>query len=367
MKRFVFTLAAAALTACGSAENLTLAQQDSAAANAANTFSALADSVSHSDTVLANAYAALGESIRYGGRLSPITILLDGTPTEFLGTAQLTDFSAEVCVTASPCTLTARTFIAFRVSDPKQIVTLVSSADSDPIRAYLYPTFAPFQGPSASLLYIDAKGGRFFGSSGTQKASATTSSTACANSQVVIAIYPAPPKCTYADFTLAFDAKAEPSSFLTPNNTATGSHTLSMTSQHVLGVHLEVPWPARGPAPIPISPSAPMPATLSVRIDSVVNLTFTVTNPTSLPLTISFSSGQQFDFMIIDPSTGKSLWTWSADKLFIGAFTSQTIAPHGTLTYNAAWKPTKSGALVAQAVLTSVSHNAAAKVGLTVP
>src|SRR5206468_2843638 len=125
-------------------------------------------------------------------------------------------------------------------ANPKQIVQLSSGADSDPIRAYIYPTFAPFTGPSASLIYMDGRGGTFFGTSGAQKTSVGVSSTPCSavNDHVVIAIYPAPPTCTQADFTVSFDAKAEASSFLATSNNATGSHTLSMSSQPVLGSSL---------------------------------------------------------------------------------------------------------------------------------
>lgn len=114
-------------------------------------------------------------------------------------------------------------------------------------------------------------------------------------------------------------------------------------------------------------PSASLPATLITELDSVVTLTLTVSNPTAASATITFSSGQHFDFTITDAATGTTLWVWSADKLFMQSLSSETIAPHGTLVYTAQWKPTTSGPLVATGTLVSLSHRAAAKAALSVP
>jgi hypothetical protein len=114
-------------------------------------------------------------------------------------------------------------------------------------------------------------------------------------------------------------------------------------------------------------PSASLPATLTAKVDSLVTLTLTVSNPTSSPVDIDFSSGQHFDFTISDPSTSATLWAWSADKLFTQALSSETIPANEKLEFTAEWKPTQSGDFVATGSLVSLSHRAAAKLAVSVP
>jgi hypothetical protein len=369
MKKLAFIALLATLTACASGDKITAPAGADAAASAVSTFSQLADSVSRSggDTALSGAYAALAEAIRQGGRVSRISITLDGAPTEFIATAQLGEFtSADAALRVT----TLRSMIAFRASDPRQVVQLSSSADSDPIRAYLYPVLVPFNGPSASLIYMDGKGGIFFGTSGTQKFAVTTSETPCTatGDRIVIAIYPAPPKCTQADFSVSFNGTTEPSSFLTSRNTATGSHTLSMSAQGILGARFQVTAPSIPVAPpIGISPSGVLPATVSARIDSLVTLTFSVSNPTSAAVDVLFNSGQRFDFTITDASNGAVVWRWSDGLGFTGALGSVTIPAGGSVTYSASWRPTRRGTLVATGMLASTSHKAITRTIVTLP
>ncbi|MEO5818278.1 MAG: BsuPI-related putative proteinase inhibitor [Gemmatimonadaceae bacterium] len=115
-----------------------------------------------------------------------------------------------------------------------------------------------------------------------------------------------------------------------------------------------------------MTPSAPLPATLTTTVDSVVTLTLTVNNPTSSPVTIDFSSGQHFDFTVCDAPAGAILWVWSADRLFMQALSSETIPANGKLEFTGQWKPTKSGSFVATGSLVSLSHRAIAKASLSV-
>jgi len=125
-----------------------------------------------------------------------------------------------------------------------------------------------------------------------------------------------------------------------------------------------------GPPPLPpivVPPSASLPATLTTQVDSLVTLTLTVSNPTSAPVKVEFSSGQRFDFSIYDAASGAALWVWSADKLFAQMMSSEIIPANGKLVYSAQWKPTKSGSYVATGSLVSLSHRAATKVAVSVP
>lgn len=372
----IIAVALAALVLDGCASDTAVAPRQDDAARAVTLFAQLADSVvrAHGDSAISTAYSSLAEAVRQGGRVSPIVITVDGVPTKFLATALQTEVSNLPCPGTPSCPVIARVFtlrslVAWQQDDPRRIVQLSSKNDADPIRAYLFPVLVPFPGPSASLTFFDGRGGTFFGTSGTQKFAITKSEASCSptSGEVVIAIYPAPPRCTKADFTVAFDAKAEPSTFLASHNTATGSHTFAMSAQAVLGARLELAagYPPRPPIDLP--PTVALPASLTVTTDSLVNLTLTITNPGAAPVQVVHPSSQRFDFVILDASTGLPVWRWSEGLGFFQALTTDTIAANGTLTYSASWKPAKKGSYLATGELVSLSHRAAAKASFTTP
>ncbi len=367
--------ASLAFAAACSSDSATTPTENSAKA-AVEVFTALADSVARTggDSAISDAYASLAEAVRVGGRISPVVITIDGTPTAFLATAMQTVIDSAPCA-ARVCAAvvkhaTFRSFIAWQQDNPRRVVQIASEADSVPIRAYLHPLLVPYAGPSASLVYLDGNGGMFFGTSGSQKLVINTSATPCAPAapgRPGIAIHPAPPRCTQADFSASFSAKAEASPFLSARSNATGSHTLSMSTQPVLGALYQHSIPALVQPPVRVTPHATLPATMRVTTDRLLTLTLTVSNPTSAPVTVQFSSGQQYDFKVSDATTGASVWTWSADKLFIAALTSVTIPAHGTFSYAAHWTPTRKGNFVAEGTLVGMSHRASARAAITIP
>jgi hypothetical protein len=120
------------------------------------------------------------------------------------------------------------------------------------------------------------------------------------------------------------------------------------------------PVPSPAPAAPPRDAAAEALVTsLSVRAggDSV-RLTLQVTNATDAPLTLAFPSGQTYDFAVL--RGGETLWTWSADRSFLQALRSETLAAGETRTYTEAWPhgPALRGELTARGWLTSSSHPA---------
>ena len=111
------------------------------------------------------------------------------------------------------------------------------------------------------------------------------------------------------------------------------------------------------PAPRGEAEASPLIASLSVQpgADSV-RLTLQVTNAGTTPVTLAFSSGQIYDFAV--RSGGTNLWTWSADRGFIQALRTETLAAGETRTWSESWTPPRgtSGTLTAVATLTSTSH-----------
>ena len=362
------------VAACGSDTSTAPTQDD--ATRAVGVFTQLADSIARAggDSGVGGAYASLAEAVRQGGRVSTIVITVDGVPTTFMATAQRTEILFAPC--AGPgCDavirlVTLRTLIAWQQDDPRRVVQVSSESDADPIRAYLFPVLVPFAGNSASLTFFDDKGGMYFGTSGSQKFGVKISDTPCVTagaSKPIIAIFPAPARCTQADFSITFDGKVEPSSFLASRNTATGSHTFAMSLQQVLGARFQLSAFVPPRPPIIVLPSVSLPATITARTDSVVTLTLTVSNPSSTPAHVVFNSGQRFDFTISSASTGAVLWSWGVDKLFAQAFGTETVPANGALVYTAQWKPTVRGNLIAAGSLASVSHHAGASISINVP
>ena len=356
------------LTACGADSTSAPTPDDVAKAVAA--FTQMSDSIvkSGGDTGIASAYASLGDALRKGRRVSPVTITVDGVATPFMATAQLSVPTPTVPALASPLAplapLTLRSFVAWQASDPRRIVQVSSASDGDSIRAYVSPTDVPFNTSSASFIYFDGKGGAWFGTSGTQHVSAVTSETLCLGASPndpIILIYPGPPRCTNADFTVDFNARAEPSVFLAAKNPATGTHTFSMGAQPVAGVRLEFAGAQPPQPPVILPPRAPLTASLSVKVDTIATLTLTVTNPATVPAPVLFTSGQRTDFSIYEPGNGVRIWSSSMGVLFTQVVSTDTIPPKGERVYTAYWQPTKKGLFTAAASLTSRSHIADAK------
>jgi hypothetical protein len=367
LRRALAAVACMLVYACSS--DSASAPQNDDAARAANVFTQMSDSIVRSggDTSIAGAYASLGDAIRRGFRVSPVTIEIDGVPTQFMATAQQTVLSPLCLACISPVsTLTLRSFIAWQASDPRRVVQVGSEVDADSIRAYVNPTFAAFPGRSASLIYFDGKGGTWFGTSGTQHVSVSTSDAPCSSSPI-IQIFPPPPTCTLADFTVDFSAKAEPSTFLVAKNPAAGTHTFAMTPQSVAGVRLMMSASLPPGPPITIPPRAPLSSTLGVKVDSLATITLSITNAGSSAEAVLFSSGQHSDFSVYDGATGERVWNSSMGMLFTQVVSTDTLAAGAKRVFTAYWTPAKKGAYIATGSLVSRSHVAEAKVPFNVP
>jgi hypothetical protein len=117
------------------------------------------------------------------------------------------------------------------------------------------------------------------------------------------------------------------------------------------------PAAAPGPASGSGGDASPLVASLSVQpaADSV-RLLLQVTNTATAPVRLSFSSGQTYDFTV--RAGGTTLWTWSADRTFIQALRTETLAAGETRTFTETWMPPRgtTGTLTAEATLTSTSH-----------
>ncbi len=102
-------------------------------------------------------------------------------------------------------------------------------------------------------------------------------------------------------------------------------------------------------------------ATMEIEtVADAVRLTLHVTNRSAEPIQLEFTSGQRFDFQVArmdNGAVGEPLWTWSADKSFLQALSTETLAPGGSLRYSAEWPAGGvTGNFIAHGSVTSTNH-----------
>ena len=387
--RRVACVAAAALLLACSDESTAPNETPTDAALAAQTFSKLADSVARTggDADVGSAYSGIAGILRMGGRITPIVLTLDGVATTFLAAAMTHQTTVEDCPPplacfAPPRTYVTRNLIAWDKENPKRLVQLSSGSNDEQIGAILDPSVLAIYAPMATLIYMDGVGGTYIGTSGTQKFDVTKSNVPCpapTDSGKVAYLLPKS-SCTLADHTVSFSGKAEPSRFQLWTNSATGSHSIAMSAQTVHGTRSSVtityppcdegcgkPIDSLPKPPIVVYPSNELPAKLAANIDSVVNLTFVVVNPSKDQIKVEHSSGQKYDFVAVDSATGRTAWRWSADKTFLAALVAESVPAGGTLTYVERWKPPGKGLYLIHASLVSTSHRSEAYTTIVVP
>ncbi|HEX6588197.1 MAG TPA: BsuPI-related putative proteinase inhibitor [Longimicrobiales bacterium] len=86
-----------------------------------------------------------------------------------------------------------------------------------------------------------------------------------------------------------------------------------------------------------VTPSGDLAATMEVDVgDESTTLRLHVTNVSDHPVELEFTSGQRYDFAVTTED-GESVWTWSADKSFMQALGTETLAPGASLRFSEAW------------------------------
>ena len=375
--------ATAFLAACTSPTEI---RPDPEALDAAAEFRNIATAAHNAgaDPDVVDAYYNIGTAIARAGRISPVTVVIDGTPLDFFATGQQIEMGAgpacaptgSTCLTVPPL----RSVVAWQKSDPRRVVQLATVGGSSQIGQSVATSFPSSTLQIASVVYFDGSGGAYFGTSGTLSLpDPATSDTPCRTESLGPDVISAPEleQCTRAEFTAAVTSTVVPPPFVVRGNTATGTHTIAMASQPVHGARFVFP-----PLPALACPACegypPFSGPVALRggdlraqtstsvTASLVTFELRITNPQTVPVTVQFSSGQQFDFRV-RPVVGPAVWTWSGDKAFTGALATRTFAPGETVTYTATWTPTVHGSFVADGWLTSTSHVAASSTGLVIP
>ena len=98
-----------------------------------------------------------------------------------------------------------------------------------------------------------------------------------------------------------------------------------------------------------------------------VRLVFHVTNRADRVVEITFSSGQRYDFAVLD-SAGREVWRWSADRMFTQAVETRQLAPNETLTFDEPWSAGgRTGRFTAVGQLRSTDFPVEQRVEFTLP
>ena len=348
---------------------------------AAQELTHLADSLAANggDPAEVGAFRGLASAVSASGRLSTVTISVDGAASEFLGMADQLD--AGPCPTGALCSdfaqLGLRSFVAWQKSDPRRVVQLIAPTET----AYSLGATQPITGLSETpsrpfLVFYDGSGQLYAGTSTAQAVTLVSVGAPCETQGPQLLAIWAVSACTQAEFSVALAGTLTPVAYMTRVAAPAPSHTVAMSTQQVHGVRLveaarcttcpdSVGWPVVSP-PIPRPPADSLTASLAVSVGADVTFSFTVTNATSAPATIQFPSTQQYDFRVWDAS-GKLLWRWGGDKTFAATVTSRTLAAGESATYVEHWSKPAAGTYRALAYLTSSSHGAASYATFQVP
>jgi hypothetical protein len=318
--------------------------------------------------------------------VTPIALSIDGVAKTFMATTMTVETTVNDCPPSAQCfapptTYSLRSLIAWEKDNPTRLVQISSTTNDERIGAILDPSPLALYARMASLIYMDGSGATFLGISGTQKFDVAKSATPCpagVESDTTLRILRPNGTCTLADHTASFSGQLEPSPFQTVSNIAKVQHTIAMSPQAVHGTFRQLTITTCDPScyppvdslsvpPVVVRPSNQLPAKLSASVNGDVTLTFTVRNPSADPVKVVFPSSQRYDFTAIDSTTGKSVWSWAANRDFLQAIGEETVPGGGSLTFVEKWTPPKRGLYLVHARLTSTTHRSEAYASVVVP
>lgn len=118
------------------------------------------------------------------------------------------------------------------------------------------------------------------------------------------------------------------------------------------------PAPSAGPELETSRYTGPLVSTFQVEpAGDSVRFTLQITNPTTAPVRLSFSSGMTHDFAVREGT--RDVWRWSADRSFVQALMSVSLGAGETRSYTEVWRPgagMRGRRLTAVAWLTSTNH-----------
>jgi hypothetical protein len=88
---------------------------------------------------------------------------------------------------------------------------------------------------------------------------------------------------------------------------------------------------------------------------SDIRFQFRVANATSRSVEVNFSSGQSYDFIVVD-SVGREVWRWAEGRIFTQSVRNKLLGKGESITVTEKWSPAKPGRFTAIAVLKSSNY-----------
>lgn len=86
-----------------------------------------------------------------------------------------------------------------------------------------------------------------------------------------------------------------------------------------------------------------------------VHFALRVTNTTGKRVELNFSSGQAYDFIVVD-SVGREVWRWAEGRIFTQSVQNKLLGKGEGISINEKWSPAKAGKYAAIAVLRSTNY-----------
>ncbi len=115
------------------------------------------------------------------------------------------------------------------------------------------------------------------------------------------------------------------------------------------------------------SQSRSLASSLDVSVRDGVTLVLHVTNNTESAMELRIPNGQRYDFAILD-SAGRTVWQWSAERMFTQALQTKLLGPRETVSFEERWNSEgRLGRFTAVATLKSNNYPLEQRVEFSLP
>ncbi|MEP6690028.1 MAG: BsuPI-related putative proteinase inhibitor [Gemmatimonadaceae bacterium] len=362
---------------------------------AAASFDAVASGLEQSgDAERAAPFRDAADITRAAARLTKISLVIDEVSTDFYAVGQRT-----ILPSAVPCVDSGSTAVGVSPASPRGTLpplpiysclrlafrpNLIAWQASAPYRLLTVSgdegalAFGPGPDPrvgspvvfrSGMATLFDKNGGFWYAATGTGEDHLVRTTGACAPTPIASSAALGA-DCQRALFSWSLNLSMLPIPVVgspppaRPFTVGGGSPHIVLSPTEIAGTVVRV---TRLPPPPPPPVAGDLAASLvaSVASDSVVFL-LTVANATDHVVEIKFGSGQTYDFVVREASSGRTVWRWSDGKAFTLALGSRLLPPRESITYSAPWRPVGlHGKFVAEGMQTSYSQPVGARAELT--
>ncbi len=391
-----------AASACGDQSTAPKASTDPETIQAALALDAVAAGIERAgDAAAAVPFRDAASAARAAGKLTKISVGIDGVPTTFFAVAQRVVFSSAItpCILGGGATgpapsgsagggdaglppplpgscarlINGSNLIAWQAETPHRL--LLVTGDEGLLRFGFLP---PLAGPATSPVrfqigtatLIDKNGGFWWATSGAGEDHLLRADGPCAGATE--AIFAATAKCQHARYRWSFDIMmgpppivGAPSPATRPFPVGTGTPHVVLAPQEIDGTLITVTLPPPPPPPVP---GELLPSLTVTASNDRVRFALEVKNTSDHDVDVKFGSGLVMDALLRDGPSGRILWRWSEGKAVTQVAGSRIIKAHESVSFSVEWvNPTIHGSFIAEGLLASYSHPLGARAKADIP